>query len=71
MTLPSLLTHLRRPLSPAPLLLIAAFAILLTLATRGGLLGVPLGFIVLSWFLKYAFVILDTAARGLDERSEE
>ena len=67
MTLPSLLTHLRRPLSPAPLLLIAAFAILLTLATRGGLLGLPLGFIVLSWFLKYAFVILDTAARGLDE----
>jgi hypothetical protein len=67
MTLSSLLTHLRRPLSPAPLLLIVAFAVLLTLATRAGLLGLPLMLIVLSWFLKYAFVVLDTAARGLDE----
>ena len=67
MTLSSLLTHLRRPLSPAPLLLIAAFAILLTLATRASLLGLPLALIVLSWFLKYAFVVLDTAARGFGD----
>ncbi len=67
MTLSSLLTHLRRPLSPAPLLLIAAFAVLLTLATRASLLGLPLALIVLSWFLKYAFVVLDTAARGFGD----
>jgi hypothetical protein len=67
MTFSSLLTHLRRPLSPAPLVLIVAFAILLTLASRAGLLGLPLMLIVLSWFLKYAFVVLDTAARGLGD----
>jgi len=67
MSLSSLLVHLRRPLSPAPLLLIAVFAVLLTLGLRAGWLGVPLLLIVLSWFFKYAFVVLDTAARGLEE----
>src|SRR5262245_46016713 len=63
----SLLAHLSRPLNPAPLTLIAVFAVLLTLGLRAGWLGVPLLLIVLSWFLKYGFVVLDTAARGLAE----
>ena len=67
MTLSSLLTHLRRPLRPAPLLLIVAFAYFSHLPLVRGLLGLPLRLIVLSWFLKYAFVVLDTAARGLGE----
>src|SRR4030095_3760526 len=67
MSLSSLLVHLRRPLGPASLLLIAVVAVLLTLGWRAGWLGVPLLLIVLSWFFKYAFVVLDTAARGLGE----
>jgi hypothetical protein len=67
MTSASLLEYLRRPLRAAPLLLIAVFAVLLTLASRAGLLGLPLALILLSWFLKYAFVVLDAAARGLRE----
>jgi len=63
----SLLDYLRRPISGAPLLLIAVFAVLLTLASRVGLLGLPLALILLSWFLKYAFVVLDTTLRGLGD----
>jgi hypothetical protein len=64
MTPSSLLAHLRRPLSTTVLLPVAVFAVLLTVASRAGLLGLPLALILLSWFLKYAFVVLDSAARG-------
>ncbi len=62
-----LLALLLLPLRPAPLLLIVSFALGLTLAARAGLLGLPLAVILLSWFFKYAYVVLDTTARGFDE----
>jgi hypothetical protein len=67
MTASSLFEYLRRPIGSAPLLLIGVFAVLLTVASRAGLLGLPLALIVLSWFLKYAFVVLDSVSRGLTE----
>ncbi|HSC05435.1 MAG TPA: hypothetical protein VLD59_01260 [Steroidobacteraceae bacterium] len=55
------------PARPTPLVLIASFAIGLTLAVKSGLLGIPLGLILLSWYFKYAYVVLDTTMRGFDE----
>ena len=48
----------------APVLLVVLFATLLTLCSHAGLLGVPAALIVCSWFLKYAFVLLDHVAHG-------
>ena len=48
----------------APVLLVVLFATLLTLCSHAGLLGVPAALIVGSWFLKYAFVLLDHVAHG-------
>lgn len=62
-----LLALLLLPLRPTPLILIVIFAIGLALAAAGGLLGVPLALILLSWFFKYTYVVLDTTARGFGE----
>jgi len=48
----------------APLLLVAVFATLLVLCVHAGPLGIPAALIVGSWFLKYAFVMLDHVAHG-------
>ena len=42
----------------APLLLIGTFSLLLILAAKAGLFGIPLGLIILSWFTKYSFVLM-------------
>jgi hypothetical protein len=55
------------PLRTAPAFLIAVFSVLLVLATRAGLFGIPLGLILLSWFSKYSFVLMDRAAEGAAE----
>lgn len=67
MTLAALKKYLLLPLSIAPLMLIVIFSLLLGFATRGGLLGLPLALIVLSWFFKYAFVLLDHTVDGAKE----
>lgn len=59
--------YLAAPARPTPLLLIALFAVGLTLAAKASLLGLPLALILLSWTLKYAFVAFDTVWRGFDE----
>lgn len=62
--------HARAPRRPArrglaaPLLLVAIFSLLLTLAADAWVLGLPTAFIVLSWYFKYAFLMLDHAAHG-------
>ena len=43
------------------------FAVLLSLAARAGLMGVPLAFILTSWFFKYAYILFDHTVRGFDE----
>jgi len=48
------------PFRGTPLLLVATFSIGLWVASKAGLLGIPLGFLLLSWFFKYCFVLLDS-----------
>jgi hypothetical protein len=59
--------YLAVPARAAPLLLIGTFSILLMLALRAGILGIPLGLILLSWFSKYSFVLMDHMAEGAAE----
>ncbi|MET0535886.1 MAG: hypothetical protein ABW171_16840 [Steroidobacter sp.] len=55
------------PLRGAALVLIVTFSILLLIASAGGLLGVPLAVLTLSWFFKYGFALLDHVADGVIE----
>jgi hypothetical protein len=59
--------YLALPLRTAPLLLIATFSALLVLAFQAGLIGIPLGWTLISWFFKYSFVLLDHTAEGVRE----
>ncbi|MFL6604532.1 MAG: hypothetical protein ACJ8R9_24790 [Steroidobacteraceae bacterium] len=52
------------PLRGTPLLLVVTFSIGLLLASKAGLPGIPLGFLLLSWFFKYCFVVLDSIVAG-------
>jgi hypothetical protein len=63
----AILRHIAIPLRTAPLLLIGTFSVLLVLAAKAGIVGIPLGLIVLSWFTKYSFVLMDHLAEGVVE----
>jgi hypothetical protein len=67
MSAAAILRYLAIPLRMAPLLLIGTFSILLVVAAKAGLLGIPLGLILLSWFTKYSFVLMDQLAEGVVE----
>ena len=67
MTAATLKRYLALPLKSAPLLLIVIFSVLLSLASRAGLFGLPLMLILLPWFFTYAFVLLDHTTDGVDE----
>ena len=55
------------PFRGTPLLLVATFSIGLLLAAQAGFLGIPLGVLLLSWFFKYCFVVLDSIVAGETE----
>jgi hypothetical protein len=55
------------PFHGTPLLLVVTFSIGLALASQAGFMGIPLGFILLSWFFKYCFVVLDSIVAGDNE----
>lgn len=61
------LKYLLIPLRGAALVLIVAFSLLLLIAASGGLLGLPLALLVLSWLSKYGFALLDHVADGVNE----
>lgn len=63
----STLRYLILPLRDAPLLVMAIFSVLLAFASTAGLMGIPLAFIASSWFFKYSFVLMDSAAEGMTE----
>jgi hypothetical protein len=63
----AILRYLTVPLRTAPLLLIGTFSVLLMAAFYAGLGGIPLGLILLSWFSKYSFVLMDRLAEGVVE----
>ena len=67
MPLSSLTRYFALPLKTAPLTLIVVFAVLLALASGAGLMGLPLTLILMSWFFKYAFVLLDHTTDGVEE----
>jgi hypothetical protein len=46
---------------------VVVFAILLTIAAKAGLPGIPLALILTSWLFKYAYVLFDHVVRGVDE----
>jgi hypothetical protein len=43
------------------------FALLLTVAAKGGVLGIPLAFVVTSWTFKYAYILFDHTVSGYDD----
>src|SRR4029453_13444789 len=59
--------YLAVPLRTAPLLLIGTFSVLLMVALKARFLGIPLGLILLSWFSKYCFVVMDHVSEGACE----
>lgn len=61
------LKYLLVPLRGAALVLIVSFSLLLLIAANGGLLGLPLAMLVISWFCKYGFAVLDQVADGVDQ----
>jgi hypothetical protein len=56
--------YLLVPFHGTPLLLVATFSVGLLVASKAGLMGIPLGFLLLSWFFKYCFVVLDSIVAG-------
>jgi hypothetical protein len=55
------------PIHSTPLLLVVTFALGLRLAVAAGLAGIPLAFLLFSWFFKYCFVLFDSVVAGEDE----
>lgn len=62
-----LLPHLLRPARGGAAAVLIVFAILLALAAKAGLTGIPLAFVLTSWFFKYAYILFDHSVRGFDE----
>jgi hypothetical protein len=46
---------------------VLVFAVLLFIASKAGLAGLPLALILTSWFFKYAYILFDHTVRGFAE----
>src|SRR6266852_2585390 len=62
-----IISHLLRPARGGAAGVLIIFALLLSIAAKAGLLGIPLAFILTSWFFKYAYILFDHTVRGFDE----
>jgi hypothetical protein len=62
-----IIPHLLRPARGGAAGVLIVFAALLSLAANAGLMGIPLAFILTSWFFKYAYILFDHTIRGFDE----
>jgi hypothetical protein len=62
-----IIQHLIRPTRGGAAGVLIVFAFLLYIAANGGLMGIPLAFIITSWFFKYAYILFDHTVRGFDE----
>jgi hypothetical protein len=60
-------SQLAFPFRAAPLLLIGVFTVGLLIARLAGLLGMFLAILLISWFFKYCFVMLDAIVAGEEE----
>src|SRR6516165_7004475 len=52
------------PFHSTTLLLLGTFTLGWALVAKAGFLGIPMGLILLSWFSKYCFVLLDSITAG-------
>jgi hypothetical protein len=59
--------YLAFPFRGAALALVLTFTVGLLLALKAGLMGIPLAAILLSWFFKYCFILLDALVAGDEE----
>jgi len=59
--------YLIRPAKGGAAAVVVVFAVGLTLSAKAGFAGIPLAFILLSWFFKYAYVLFDHTVQGFDE----
>ena len=59
--------YLLMPLSATPLILVAVFTIIWAYAIKGGIIGIPVDVILISWFFKYCYALLDAVVAGHDE----
>src|SRR5258706_767535 len=64
---PKILSHLLRPTRGGAAGVLVVFAVLLAVAAKAGLMGIPMAFILTSWFFKYAYILFDHTVRGFDE----
>jgi hypothetical protein len=62
-----IIPHLLRPARGGAAGVIIVFAVLLSIAAKAGLFGLPLALILTSWFFKYAYILFDHTVRGFDE----
>jgi hypothetical protein len=62
-----IIPHLLRPARGGAAAVLIVFALLLSIAAKRGLLGIPMALILMSWFFKYAFILFDHTVRGYDE----
>jgi hypothetical protein len=62
-----ILRHILRPARGGAAAVLIVFALLLSLAAKAGLLGIPLALILTSWFFKYAYILFDHTVRGFDD----
>jgi len=60
-----LLRHFLRTFDATTLILVAIFSVGLMLAAQARILGIPLALILVSWVLKYAYVLLNEVAHGV------
>jgi hypothetical protein len=67
MSFSSLIRYLLLPARPTVLLLIAVLTLGLLLAQHGGLFGIVLQVLLLSWLLSYGYVLLERIANGAAE----
>jgi len=63
----AIISHLLRPARGGAAGVLIVFALLLTVASRAGLFGIPMACILTSWFFKYAYILFDHTVRGFDE----
>jgi hypothetical protein len=62
-----ILRHLIRPTRGGAAAVLIVFALLLFIAAKAGIAGIPLALILFSWFFKYAYILFDHTVRGFDE----
>jgi len=62
-----IIPHLLRPARGGAAGVVIVFALLLSIAAKAGLFGLPLTLILTSWFFKYAYILFDHTVRGFDE----